>query len=216
MPPRTNAFQRLVTLLTATLAGQARVTESAMLQDRVTGERREVDVLVVTTSASYEVRLGIEVIAWRRPADTPWVEKMRAKHENLPTDKLILVSQNGFSEPAKRKAQFYGIETLSVDEAIAADWPLIATLEGTGVFEVTTMSFDVAAVCHLNDGTIEQMPVPASASFTTLTGTMTMDTFVRDLLERDEVREIVRANLTGSHEHNWLYAVRCGTGLQQT
>lgn len=135
MPQRTNTFQRLVTLLTATLAGHARVTESAMLQDRVTGEQREVDVLVVGTTATYNINLGIEVIAWGRRADTPWVEKMRAKHDNLPIDKLILVSESGFSGPAKLKAQFYGIETLTVDAACEADWPLIAALGMAGVFE---------------------------------------------------------------------------------
>jgi hypothetical protein len=205
MPPRTNAFQRLVTLLTATLAGHASVTESAMLEDRVTGELREVDVLVVATTATYKVKLGIEVIAWGRRADTPWVEKMRAKHDNLPTDKLILVSQSGFSDPAQRKAQFYGIETLTVDEACEADWPLIAALEETGVFEVTTMSFDVAGVCRLDSGQIEQLPIPTQASFLIPAGQMTMDTFVRTLLERDEVCDVVRANLTGSRAHDfWL------------
>jgi hypothetical protein len=106
MPPRTNAFQRLVTLLSAALAGHARVTESAMLADRVTGESREVDVLLVSTTATYQVNLGIEVISWARPANTPWVEKMRAKHDNLPTDKLILVSESGFSEHASPSADF--------------------------------------------------------------------------------------------------------------
>ena len=130
---------------------------------------------------------------------------MRAKHDNLPTDKLILVSESGFSGPAKRKAQFYGIETLTIEEACEADWPLIAALEETGVFKVTTMNFDIAAVCQLDNGTVEQIPVPTQASFPTPTGPMTMDTFVRSILERDEVREVVRANLTGSHEHNfWL------------
>ena len=104
MPPRTNAFQRLVTLLTATLAGHARVTESAMLQDRVTGEQREVDVLVVATTATYNINLGIEVIAWGRRADTPWVEKMRAKHDNLLTDKLILVSEKRILKPGQAKS----------------------------------------------------------------------------------------------------------------
>ena len=176
-----------------------------MLQDKVTGERREVDVLVVATTATYQVKLGIEVVAWGRPADTPWIEKMRAKHDNLPIDKLILVSESGFSGPAKRKAQFYGIETLTIEEACEADWPLIAALEETGVFEVTTMNFDVAAVCRLDNGKIEQLPVPSQLSFLTPTGPMTMDTFVRTLLERDEVRDVVRANLTGHHEHDfWL------------
>ena len=130
---------------------------------------------------------------------------MRAKRDNLPIDKLILVSESGFSGPAKRKADFYGIEALTVEEACEADWPLIAALEETGVFEVTTMTFDVAAVCKLDDGRLEQLPVPSQASFPTPSGPMTLDAFVRTLLEREELREVVRANLIGGHEHDfWL------------
>lgn len=213
MPPRTNAFQRLVTLLTATLAGHARVTESAMLQDRVTGERREVDVLVVATTATYNVNLGIEVIAWGRRADTPWVEKMRAKHDNLPIDKLILVSERGFSGPAKLKAQFYGIETLTIEEACEADWPMIAAFEETGVFKVTTMNFDIAAVCQLHNGLLEQLPLLRTASVPTPAGPMTMDAFVRAMLERDDVREAVQANLTGNHEHDFWISYTETNGL---
>lgn len=117
MPRRTNTFQRLVTLLTATLAERAQVTESAMLTDRVNGEQREVDILVVAAAGGYTVQIGIEVISWARPADTPWIEKMRAKHDNLSTDKLVLVSESGFYEPARRKADFYGIEVLTLEEA---------------------------------------------------------------------------------------------------
>lgn len=213
MPPRTNAFQRLVTLLTATLAGHARVTESAMLLDRVTGEQREVDVLVASTTATFNVNLGIEVVAWGRRADTPWVEKMRAKHDNLPTDKLILVSESGFSGPAKVKAQFYGIEALTIEEACEADWPLIATLEETGVFEVTTLNFDIAAVCQLASGELEQLPLPRSASFPTPSGPMTMDAFVRSMLDRDDVRDVVQANLTGNHEHDFWFSYTETNGL---
>ena len=184
-----------------------------MLVDRVTGEKREVYVLVVATTATYEVTLGIEVVAWGRPADTPWVEKMRAKHENLPTDKLILVSASGFSEPALRKAEFYRIEALSIEEACDADWPLIATLEKAGVIEVTTVSFSIAAVCQMDDGTIEQMPVPAQAAFETAAGPMTMDSFVRSILDKDEVREVIRANLNGDHEHAFWFSYTEPEGL---
>lgn len=215
MPPRTNPFQRLVTLLTATLAGHARVTESAMLQDRVTGEKREVDVLVVATTATYQVNLGIEVISWARPADTPWVEKMRAKHDNLPTDKLILVSEAGFSGPAKRKAEFYGIETLTVEEACDADWPLITKLEESGVFEVMTLNFNIAAVCLLDNGNLELIPIPNQSSFQSSSGPMTMDNFVHTLLDREDLREVVRVNLTGNHEHDFWLSYTEPNGLWQ-
>ena len=140
MPQRTNAFQRIVTLLNATLGGQASVVESAMLRDKVTQEDREVDVLITICAANYSVAIGVEVVSWSRPAGTPWVERMRAKHDNLQIDKLILVSQSGFTRPAIEKARFYGIETLTVERACATDWPLLATLESTGVHQQASCS----------------------------------------------------------------------------
>ena len=186
-----------------------------MLIDRVTGESREVDVLVTATTATYTVNLGIEVVAWSRPADTPWIEKMRAKHENLPIDKLILVSESGFSAPAKKKAEFYRIETLTVEDACEADWPLIAALAENGVFEVTTLNFDIVALCQLADGSIEQIPIPRQASVPGPLGPVTMDTFVRSILERDDVREIVLTNLAGSHEHDFWFSYSQSEGLWQ-
>jgi hypothetical protein len=215
MPPRTNAFQRLVTLLTATLAGHAQVTESAMLTDRVTGEPREVDILVSATTATYTVNLGIEVIAWARPADTPWIEKMRARYENLAIDKLILVSKSGFSAPAKKKAKFYGIETLTIEEACEADWPMITDLEGSGIFEVTTLNFDIAAICQLANGEIEQLDIPRHASIPGPHGPITIDTFVRSILEQDDFRNVIRANLVENHEHDFWFSYSKPGGLWQ-
>ncbi|HBA67344.1 MAG TPA: hypothetical protein DCZ48_14425 [Methylococcaceae bacterium] len=213
MPKRTNAFQRLVTLLTATLAGRAQVTESAMLADRVNGELREVDVLVVAIAGGYSVQLGVEVISWARPADTPWVEKMRAKHENLPTDKLILVSENGFYEPARRKADFYGIEVLTLEEATEADWPLIAALETSGVFEVMTIDFNVSGVLQLDNGDREQIPIPRSATFPAVNGPMTIDQFVRSILDRQDVRDVLRKNIASDQQHDFWFSYSHPNGL---
>ena len=208
MPARTNAFQRLVTLLSAALAGHAKVTESAMLRDRITGKEREVDVLILLTGASYEVKLAIEVISWRRFADTPWVEKMRAKHENLPIDKLVLVSEKGFSVPAKQKAEFYGIECLTIEEACAVDWPTIGTLVDTGNFEVISLSFAVSAICNFDDGRQQQVEIPIGMSVGTPSGSITIDSFVRSLLDRPDLRDVVIAELQGDIQHEfWLQYV---------
>lgn len=176
-----------------------------MLTDRVSGELREVDVLVVTQAGGYSVQLGIEVISWARPADTPWVEKMRAKHENLPIDKLILVSEKGFYAPARRKADFYGIEALTLEEATEADWPLIATLETSGVFEVMTIDFNVSGILQLDNGDSEQIAVPQSATFPAANGPMTIDQFVRSILDRQDVKDVLQRNISSSQQHEfWL------------
>ena len=48
--------------------------------DKITGELREVDIVISTNVSGYEVNIGIEVAGRRRKADTPWVESMHSKH----------------------------------------------------------------------------------------------------------------------------------------
>ena len=188
MPRRTNAFQRIITLLNATLAERCSVVESAMLRDKVTNEEREVDILITTNAGSFTFTIGIEVVSWGRPAGTPWVERMRARHENLPVDKLVLVSESGFTRPAEIKAKFYNIETLTVEKALNTDWPLVATMAGTGAFEVTTLKYDCSLVCAFEDGSTRQIDAPLHAHYPTGAGIKTLDEFVRALIDWEEFR----------------------------
>lgn len=205
MPQRTDPFQRMIALLNATLAGQASVVESAMLRDQVTQEEREVDVLITTKVANYKIAMGIEVVSAGRPAGTPWVERMRAKHDNLAIDKLILVSKSGFTKPAIEKARFYGIETLTVQQAAETEWPLLAKLESNGVFEVTTLKYDCAVVCLFDDGTKERIEAPLHATFPVGNTTESLDDFVRRLVCQQKFRDALYPHIEGVGEHEfWL------------
>lgn len=104
MPRRTNVFQEVVAVLHAHLASDEDVTveESAMLRNVVTGEEREVDVVLRSTVAAQEMVLAVE--ATMQKGSSPWVEQMIGKHADLPTDRLVLVAEKGFSKPAKRYA----------------------------------------------------------------------------------------------------------------
>src|SRR6478672_5802861 len=100
MPKRTNQFQREVLALTSQMANQAKVAESSLLTDLLTGGSREVDITVDGSVAGHTIRIGIESCAVRRRADVTWVEQMKAKHERLSTNLLVLVSRSGFTVEA--------------------------------------------------------------------------------------------------------------------
>lgn len=213
MPQRTNAFQRIVTLLHATLGSTASVVESAMLKDKVTQEEREIDILITTNAANYRVAIGVEVVSWSRPAGTPWVERMRAKRDNLEIDKLILVSQSGFTRPAIEKARFYNIETLTVESAYATDWSLLAKLESTGVFEVTTLKYDCAVICAFEDGSKEKIEAPLNSTFPVGDRPLTLDEFVRKLVNRPEFRDALHPHIKGAGEHEFWFSYTEPNGL---
>jgi hypothetical protein len=107
MPKRSNYFQRLVLLVRTHVAAGATVTESKELVDKVTGIKREVDICIEGSVGGVPTVISIECRAFTRKADVTWVEEMTSKHNNLPTDVLILYSRSGFTKSAVDKAKFY-------------------------------------------------------------------------------------------------------------
>lgn len=155
MPARTNEFQRLVTLL-HTAVGQrfsAVVVESKFLVDRVTKKEREVDVVISTSSAGCDFNISVEVVSRSRPMSVTWVESMIAKHQNLATDRLILVSKSGFAASAIEKAKFYRIETVTLHEALDTDWcRFISDCSQDSSLTITNMPYTVYGFCENKNG----------------------------------------------------------------
>ena len=90
-----------------------------MLPNTVTGELREVDVVIRSKVAGQEMVLGVE--ATMQKGSSPWVEQMIGKHEELPTDRLVLVAERGFSRPARRYAQRKRVAVISPEDLTADD-----------------------------------------------------------------------------------------------
>jgi len=140
MPARSTPFQRLITAVHACSA--SKIYESAMLKDMDTGESREVDILIISHEANYQLLISIEVVEWTRKADVPWVEKMIQKHKRLPTNKLVLISKSGFTKSALMKAKTHGVETIELESALNIDWDFAIKLIGGGTFKLLEINWD--------------------------------------------------------------------------
>lgn len=159
MPKRSNPFQQVVKLLHDQFSDGGVVTESKQLPDSRTGKLCEVDIVIETTVADYPVVISVECIDHKRPATVEWVREMWAKHSDLPTNKLILVSRSGFSQEAAKKAQALDITTLALDEAKATDWTRIAgKLSEIGV-EWLESKYEGFALAQSAEG-IQVLPLP--------------------------------------------------------
>ena len=124
MPARTNHFQKLVFEIERQLALLgAVVKESAMLPERLTGELREVDILVSIDEGQHRVQIGIECQDRSRPATKQWVEAIAKKHEDLGINKTVLISSSGFYSAARRRAESLFIGILDIKGITKADWP---------------------------------------------------------------------------------------------
>lgn len=157
MPRRTNTFQRVVAILHEHMAGDAQVVESAMLTNRVTGEEREVDVVIRSTVAGHEMVLGIE--ATMKKGSSPWVEQMIGKHADLPTDRLVLVAERGFSAPARRYAAQKGIALITPEDLKDADPALkiVSRLERVWPKGVALTPEQLRIIVKKPDGTMQRV-----------------------------------------------------------
>jgi hypothetical protein len=139
VPKRTNLFQEVVEIIHRHMAEDATVEASAMLTDARTGHEREVDVVIRSESAGYEVLVSVEAVGRTRKATVEWVEQQLRKHEDLPTNKLVLVSEKGFYKPARELAESEGAVALAPEDLTGGDpegrvvanirslWPKVVT-----------------------------------------------------------------------------------------
>lgn len=101
MPKRSTPLQAIVRLVREHFAQPgAIVTESKMLRDAVLGIECEVDIVIEGEFDGEPMVISIEVIERSRPATLEWVRGMLRKHQDLPTNRLLLVSKSGFTRNA--------------------------------------------------------------------------------------------------------------------
>jgi hypothetical protein len=106
MPKRSNDFQKLVLILHKhQFQNTIEIVESKELIDKVTGEKREVDIYMTIKAGTYILNISIECVERNRKMDVGWVEMMKSKHDKLETNQLILISKSGFTKQAIKYAE---------------------------------------------------------------------------------------------------------------
>ncbi|HEY4320121.1 MAG TPA: hypothetical protein VGM77_02995 [Gemmatimonadales bacterium] len=190
MPKRSNIFQRLVAGVHSSLGAGWAVAESVELTDSVTGEPREVDVVADATIGGYRVLLCIEVRDRKRPADVTWVEAMARKHQDLPTNKLVLWSPTGFSSSARVKASALAIDLVAPGDGTKAPWALLARDLVGATVKLVRPSFEVFADVEIGSGINERWPAPNDMILKQSGGSQhaTVGAILRQIADSPEVR----------------------------
>ena len=96
MSKQSNPFQNLVFRIHQALAGTASVEESALVREKNSESKREIDVLITATIAGYPSRVAIECRDHSKDQDITWVDALIGKYVNLPIDRVIAVSATPF------------------------------------------------------------------------------------------------------------------------
>jgi hypothetical protein len=82
-----------------------------LIEDKITGQKREVDISIKTEVSSIPLTIIVECRDRKYKQDVTWIEQVVTKCRNLNANKVIAVSANDFTQPAKEMAKHYGIET---------------------------------------------------------------------------------------------------------
>ena len=118
------ALEQLVAAIEKTIADKGNVTiESPKhLISRVTGRRREHDVLLTIQQQHHKLRISIECRDRSRAITEDQVDSFHRKCRDTGVDQGIIVSTTGYAESARTKAAHLGIQCFDMQEAKSFNW----------------------------------------------------------------------------------------------
>jgi hypothetical protein len=121
------ALERLVETVERALSGTpgVKIESPKSLEDRITGGRREHDVVLTFSSGHHELIVAIECRDRSRVVTVNDVESFWSKCQDTGTNRGIIVSPKGFSKAAVAKARVRGIGCLSLAQAKQFNWLLV-------------------------------------------------------------------------------------------
>lgn len=206
MPKRSNDFQRLIYLIRVNLAEGAKVTESKMMRDRQTKRFREVDVVIQGKVGMHPVVVCIECRDHKRVADVTWVDMMKAKHERLDTNALILASRSGFTPEARAVASAYGIEVFTLEEVETADIHRMLGPDGILLLKAVTITVEKVSARVAQDSELPSETVVTSPDNLIHLQDDSVLCQIKELVERLLKHPYPREHFLreGTEEHKWF------------
>lgn len=113
-------YQEAVACLYEQAEGIGEIQRNVLVPDRVTGQRRQIDVLLTIKGKGHELLIVIDAKFHADPIDVKVVEEVLSLTMAVGANKAVIVAPNGWTKPAEAKAQFEScdLRILSVEEAL--------------------------------------------------------------------------------------------------
>lgn len=96
------------------------VQQSVTIPDKVTGQPRQIDVLIEIKAYGQILRLVVDAKFHSEKIDVKDVEEVLALADSVRASQAVIVAANGWTEPASKKAEFQNctLRLLSLEDAL--------------------------------------------------------------------------------------------------
>ncbi len=131
----------LITKIQKQLAPKAEVLHNVRLDGRLSGTKRQIDVLVKENIGQYEIKIIIDCKDHKTPVDVKGVEEFDGLLRDVGAQKGVLVSPKGFSEAAKKRAEGLLIDLYSPIDTDVHKWHARVSIPALCDFRSAAMSF---------------------------------------------------------------------------
>jgi len=113
-------YQEAVAVLYEQTDGFGDVSRNVMVPDKITGQARQIDVLIEINARGHSLKMIVDAKFHASPIDVRDLESVLALADAVGANKAIVVAANGWTEPAKKKADHVGcsLELLSIEDAL--------------------------------------------------------------------------------------------------
>ncbi|MCT4645792.1 MAG: restriction endonuclease [Carboxylicivirga sp.] len=112
-------YQNAVGTLYENMKDMGVVKQNLYIPDKITGQKRQVDVWWELKVGEHRVNILIDAKYRKEKIDIKDLEEVEALAKSVKADKVIIVTNNGWTKPAETKAEFSSIDlrVLKVEEA---------------------------------------------------------------------------------------------------
>ncbi len=113
-------YQNAVSVFYEQLEGFGDVRHNLFLPDVVTGQRRQIDVMIELNERGHSLKMLVDAKFHATPLDVKDIEEVFSLSKAVGANKAVIVAANGYTEPAMVKAKFLQCDlmTLTLEEAL--------------------------------------------------------------------------------------------------
>ncbi|UEQ78356.1 restriction endonuclease [Chryseobacterium arthrosphaerae] len=96
------------------------IKKNIYIPDKITGQKRQIDVWCELKVGSHKINILIDAKLRNKPIDVNVVDSVYSLAESVRANKAIIITNEGWTEPAQKKAEFIGMDLkiLTIEQAL--------------------------------------------------------------------------------------------------